>query len=79
MSALPDGLRVPHPDRLDPDHPRYAEILAAHEAALDAGAAGYIDPLSGYFVFTAGYLWERGHCCETGCRHCPYLDEADRR
>jgi len=23
-------------------------------------------------VFTARYLLRRGHCCETGCRHCPY-------
>jgi hypothetical protein len=24
------------------------------------------------FVFTAKYLRERGYCCESGCRHCPY-------
>jgi hypothetical protein len=23
-------------------------------------------------VMTAKYLFKRGYCCETGCRHCPY-------
>ncbi len=26
----------------------------------------------GRYVFTAHYLAKRGHCCESGCRHCPY-------
>ena len=26
----------------------------------------------GLFIFTAEYLLERGHCCQSGCRHCPY-------
>ncbi|MBY0585840.1 hypothetical protein K2X85_01625 [bacterium] len=26
----------------------------------------------GMFVFTAEYLLRRGHCCQSGCRHCPY-------
>jgi hypothetical protein len=25
-----------------------------------------------YVVFTAKYLRNRGYCCESGCRHCPY-------
>jgi hypothetical protein len=25
-----------------------------------------------YTVFTEYYLRERGYCCESGCRHCPY-------
>lgn len=25
-----------------------------------------------YVVFTELYLKERGYCCESGCRHCPY-------
>lgn len=25
-----------------------------------------------YLVFTEKYLRERGYCCESGCRHCPY-------
>jgi len=27
---------------------------------------------NGFMVFTAHYLRQRGYCCESGCRHCPY-------
>ena len=66
-------LTQPHPDRLDPAHPRYDQILAAHAAALADDQPGYIDPATGLMVMTAGYLAERGTCCEQGCRHCPYV------
>ncbi len=26
----------------------------------------------GYLVYTEKYLLKRGHCCQSGCRHCPY-------
>ena len=29
-----------------------------------------------YVVFTAAYHLRRGYCCGSGCRHCPYGDEA---
>jgi hypothetical protein len=64
---------LPHPGRLGPDHPHYAEILDAHDAAVDAGRPGYSDPESGLFVLTAAFLWSRGTCCDQGCRHCPYV------
>ncbi len=67
-------LTIPHPSRLALEHPRRAEILAAHQAALDAGRAAYIDPVTGYQVFTAAFLAARGTCCDTGCRHCPYVE-----
>ena len=66
-------LTEPHAARLALDHPRRTEILAAHQHALDAGEDGYLDPVTGYFVFTAAYLAARGTCCDTGCRHCPYV------
>jgi hypothetical protein len=69
---LPEERRRPHPDRLAPSHPRYAEILAAHEAALDAGEEVYVDPATGFLVLTAKRLWVRGECCGSGCRHCPW-------
>jgi len=28
-----------------------------------------------YMVFTAKFLRERGFCCESGCRHCPWRSE----
>jgi len=27
---------------------------------------------NGLCVFTARYLLNRGYCCGSGCRHCPY-------
>jgi hypothetical protein len=66
-------LSEPHPSRLAPDHPRRAEILAAHDAALAHEEDGYVDPASGWWVFSAAHLLDRGHCCENGCRHCPYV------
>jgi hypothetical protein len=69
----PRAFDEPHPSRLAPDALRRAEILAAHAAALARGDDGYTDPVSGFFVFTAAYLAARGDCCESGCRHCPYV------
>jgi Family of unknown function (DUF5522) len=74
-----DRLRAPHPSRLDPSAPRYAEILAAHGAAVAAGRPAYEDPATGLSVLTAATLAERGSCCEQGCRHCPYVGADDER
>ena len=27
---------------------------------------------NGLYVFTEKFLRERGFCCQSGCRHCPY-------
>ncbi len=70
----PRPLREPHPSRLPLDHPRRAAIIAAHDAALAAGDAGYLDPDTGLFVLTAAFHAKRGACCGRGCRHCPYVD-----
>lgn len=37
---------------------------------LVEGVDYYVE--NGRWVFTAKFLRERGHCCESGCRHCPY-------
>lgn len=71
----PRALTEPHPSRLPPDAAGRTEVLAAHAAALAAGEAGYLDPTSGLFVLTAGFLADRGSCCGRGCRHCPYADD----
>ena len=26
----------------------------------------------GHVIMTASYLQKRGHCCRSGCTHCPY-------
>lgn len=69
----PDGIELPHPARLAPDHRLRPQILAAHAGAVAAGQDTYRDPATGYSVLTAKFLADRGTCCDTGCRHCPYL------
>jgi hypothetical protein len=32
-----------------------------------------------YVVFTEKFLKKRGYCCESGCRHCPYGFQKDKR
>ena len=76
--GLPPELAVPDPARLDPARPDHAAILAAHGRALEAGEDGYLDPATGYWCFTAAYLWARGTCCDSGCRHCPHVNQAAR-
>jgi Family of unknown function (DUF5522) len=66
-------LTSPHPERLPPEAPAYAQIIEAHAGALRVGAISYVDPVSGLSVLTAGYLVARGTCCGSGCRHCPYV------
>jgi hypothetical protein len=36
----------------------------------------------GRWVFTEAFLRDRGRCCESGCRHCPWgfrKDDGERR
>lgn len=63
----------PHLVRVPLHHPYRTEILARHRAAVAAGEPGYLDPATGLFVTTARELADRGHCCDLGCRHCPYV------
>ena len=73
-TTLREGWRnVPHPRRLAEHHPHRAEIVRRHDAALENNLPVYADPVSGFSVFTADFLAGRGYCCESGCRHCPYL------
>ena len=32
-----------------------------------------------FMVFTETFLSDRGYCCESGCRHCPYGFRKDQR
>jgi len=68
-----DALDTPHPSRLMPLQPRFAEIMARHRAAVTRGELTYEDPATGRSVFTVAFLAARGYCCESGCRHCPYV------
>ena len=71
--AADRSLLEPHASRLPLTHPLRAEILAAHARAVEAGEDSYIDPASGYTALTSLFLVHRGYCCESGCRHCPYV------
>jgi len=64
---------LPHPRRLSPGHPQRDEVLCRHAEAVGRNVAVYIDPTSGLSVFTAEFLAARGYCCDSGCRHCPYV------
>lgn len=73
-SELRDGWRhMPHPTRLSAGHARFEEILERHDASVAARLPTYADPVSGFSVFTADFLASRAYCCESGCRHCPYV------
>ena len=54
-----------------------------HARACAEGLDRYVDPETGYRVFTALALQKRGDCCGCGCRHCPYghaeVEEGRRR
>jgi hypothetical protein len=57
--------------------PPTAEEMLLHDDACARGDIGYTDPATGYLVFTAEYHRARGHCCDSGCRHCPYREAED--
>ncbi|OWK08629.1 hypothetical protein Celaphus_00011273, partial [Cervus elaphus hippelaphus] len=37
-----------------------------------AGQLNYVDPATGCVVFTRLAHLQRGQCCGSACRHCPY-------
>ena len=37
---------------------------------LKEGEDYYVE--NGFLVFTEEFHLKRGHCCDSGCRHCPY-------
>ena len=48
----------------------------AHRQAVDGRESCYIDPQTGFHVFTELGLRRRGTCCGSGCRHCPFQHES---
>ncbi|XP_069315726.1 uncharacterized protein C1orf53 homolog [Eulemur rufifrons] len=47
-------------------------IAELHAAACAAGQLNYVDPATGYVVLTQLAHLQRGECCGSACRHCPY-------
>jgi hypothetical protein len=58
---------------LPADPPPWRDV---HRKAVAAGARTYRDPATGYSVMTELAHRDRGSCCGSGCRHCPWDHEA---
>jgi len=71
-----DYVVLPLPRRYSPHHRGYELGMARHAVAVAAGVPVYRDPVTGNSVFTAVFLADRGFCCDSGCRHCPYAPDA---
>ncbi|KAL2771101.1 uncharacterized protein WCI35_019279 [Daubentonia madagascariensis] len=63
------GARRPAGKELSAAERRIAEL---HAAACAAGQLNYVDPATGYVVLTQLAHLQRGECCGSACRHCPY-------
>ena len=50
----------------------FSVIEECHRAATCNGQKTYVDPQTGYNVFTAKTLLGKFICCGNDCRHCPY-------
>ncbi|XP_005008736.2 uncharacterized protein C1orf53 homolog [Cavia porcellus] len=61
--------RLPASGELTAAERRIAEL---HAEACAAGQLNYVDPATGSFVFTRLAHLQRGACCGSACRHCPY-------
>jgi hypothetical protein len=48
------------------------EFSSVHGDAIKSGKMSYVDPRSGYTVFTELFHLKRGTCCGARCRHCPF-------
>jgi iron complex transport system substrate-binding protein len=49
-----------------------SDIEDLHRCAMAEGKMHYIDPATGYTVFTQLASSSRGYCCGRGCRHCAH-------
>eukprot|EP00815_Leptocylindrus_aporus_P013192 CAMPEP_0116074474 /NCGR_PEP_ID=MMETSP0322-20121206/15976_1 /TAXON_ID=163516 /ORGANISM="Leptocylindrus danicus var. apora, Strain B651" /LENGTH=73 /DNA_ID=CAMNT_0003564179 /DNA_START=279 /DNA_END=500 /DNA_ORIENTATION=+ len=48
------------------------DIEDIHRKAVANSESTYIDPDTGFMVFTEVAHLKRGKCCGNKCRHCPY-------
>lgn len=75
LAEILHGYPAGHRGRSWELHDRPPQVTVArlrHDAACASGQSVYADPATGYSVFTADYLKQRGYCCDNGCRHCPW-------
>lgn len=52
--------------------PLSPEIEECHRAAVEDMRTTYVDPETGFNVFTSIAHKKRGTCCGNVCRHCPF-------
>ncbi|XP_055289926.1 uncharacterized protein C1orf53-like [Moschus berezovskii] len=64
-----EAAKSPASQELTAAERRIAEL---HAAACAAGQLNYVDPATGCMVFTQLAHLQRGQCCGSACRHCPY-------
>ncbi|XP_077391391.1 uncharacterized protein C1orf53 homolog [Festucalex cinctus] len=75
-----DGFKdASEPGRTEPQQARRTQLTEEellihkfHTEACQAKKQTYVDPSSGYKVFTEYAHLQRGKCCGSACRHCPY-------
>ncbi|XP_051854671.1 uncharacterized protein C1orf53 homolog [Antechinus flavipes] len=70
----PEGPESTRPERSESPELTTEELRIArlHTAACAAGQLNYVDPITGYLVLTKVAHLQRGNCCGSACRHCPY-------
>lgn len=51
------------------------DFEALHLKAENDNKSMYRDPKTGFSVLTRKFLKERGYCCNSACRHCPYNED----
>jgi iron complex transport system substrate-binding protein len=75
LAEILHGYRASHEGKAWVSYFRVREaslVQRLHAQACASNRPTYADPTTGYDVFTASYLRDRGYCCGNGCRHCPY-------
>ena len=55
-----------------PVDPRLLAAFARHREAVARAERIYLDPITGFSVMTEVAHLQRGRCCGSACRHCPY-------
>ena len=47
-------------------------LIRSHLTQRQKGDKTYVDPSTGFSVFTSEFHLSRGYCCGNACRHCPF-------
>jgi iron complex transport system substrate-binding protein len=75
LAEILHGYPAGHEGKAWMNYSRVREAVVVRKLHADACASkrpSYTDPFTGYEVFTADSLAQRGYCCGNGCRHCPF-------